>query len=365
MSEENLDGSKLIAISIHLLQVGMDIQEEVYDADASQLLIAHGVTLSADIIEKMKDYNGGRDTIYVTTNTYKALLDRLPPIEAPNRREIEESTGYTVAKDDTFVLLDEIARNKVVKQDALNTVSAGLSNRLEVTSPSTILSLINALAPVDEYLQRHCVNVSLLNGLIGRWLGLPKKEVDTLVLIGLLHDCGKAITPPQVLNAPRKLTLVEFEVIKMHSVYSYDLLTEFQEPVRRSARCHHEKVNGRGYPDHLSSELIPYEARITAVSDIYDAMVSQRAYKRPRSPFSIMAMLSELKDSELDRRLVDVFNRNMPLELMDKPVVMSDGSIDVVRSFDPEDIEYPIIEVNGSLIKSNKGLYCTSMYIEE
>ena len=365
MSDENQSGSNLIAASIHLLFEGLDIAEDIYDADASQLLIARGAALTADIIEKMRDFNAGRDTIYVGAATYRQLIDKLPPIVAPNRREIEQSTGYTIAKDDTFELLDEIARNKVVKQEALNTVSSELSNRLEVTSPSTILSLINALAPVDEYLQRHCVNVSLLNGLIGRWLGLPKKEVDTLVLIGLLHDCGKAVTPPQVLNAPRKLTIVEFEVIKMHTVYSYELLTEFHETVRRAARGHHEKVSGAGYPDHLSNDKIPYGARITAVSDIYDAMVSQRAYKTPRSPFSIMAMLNELRDKELDGRLVDVFIRNMPSELMNKPVVMSDGTIGVVRSFDPNDIEYPTIEVNGLLIKSGKNLYCTSMFIEE
>ena len=359
------DGNNLVAVSVNLLYDGMEVREDIYDADAAQLLIAHGAVLSTDLIAKIRDLNGGRDAVYVSGRTYRIILEKLPPIEAPVRAEIEESTGYAAAKDETFLLLDEIARDKVVKQEALNTVSSELSNRLEVTSPSTILSLINALAPVDEYLQRHCVNVSLLNGLIGRWLGFPKRDVDELVLIGLLHDCGKAVTPPQVLNAPRKLTIVEFEVIKMHSVYSFELLAEFQEPVRKAARCHHEKFNGTGYPDRLAYDEIPLESRITAVSDIYDAMVSQRAYKTPRSPFSIMAYLAELKDKELDGRLVDVFIQNMPRELVDKPVVMSDGSIGVVREFDPDDIEYPLIEVNGLVIKSGIKLYCTSMYIEE
>lgn len=365
MSGVNLNGNNLMAVSINLLYDGMDVREDIYNAEGTQLLVARGVTLNTDLIAKIREINAGREVIYVSNETYKTILEKVPPIEAPNRREIEETTGYTEAKDDTFLLLDEIARNKVVHQEALNVVSAELSDRLEVTSPSTILSLINALAPVDEYLQRHCVNVSLLNGLIGRWLGLPKRDVDELVLIGLLHDCGKAITPPQVLNAPRKLTVAEFEVIKMHSVYSYDLLTGFVEPVRHAARSHHEKVNGSGYPNSLSRESIPYEGRITAVSDIYDAMVSQRAYKQPRSPFSIMAYLAGLRNKELDAELVDVFNRYMPVELVDKPVIMSNGTIGVIRDFDPDDIEYPMIEINGLTIKSNKNLYCTSMYIEE
>ena len=360
-----MNGNQLMPISMSLLYDGLEVQEDIYDADAAVLLIARGATLNSDIIEKIRDLNAGRDSIYVSGDTYKVLIERLPPIEAPNRKVIEESTGYVSAKDDTFELLDEIARNKVVQQEALTTVAGELSNRLETTSPSTILSLINALAPVDEYLQRHCVNVSLLNGLIGRWLGLPKREVDELVLIGLLHDCGKAVTPPQVLNAPRKLTVVEFEVIKMHTVYSYDLLTDFLEPVRRAARCHHEKTSGFGYPDRLGGANIPYEARITAVSDIYDAMVSQRAYKTPRSPFSIMAMLAELRGRDLDPELVDVFNTNMPAELMNKPAVMSDGTIGTIRSYDPGDIEYPMVEINGLVVKTGKKLFCTCMYIEE
>ena len=365
MRDGTSKGSRLLAVSINLLYDGMAVQEDIYDADATHMIIARGAVLDAESIRRIRDLNAGRDAIYVSGDTYKQLVEKLPPIPIPNRREIEESTGYSAAKDETFELLDEIARNKVVKQEALRTVSDELSTRLEVNSPSTILSLINALAPVDEYLQRHCVNVSLLNGLIGRWLGLPKREVDELVLIGLLHDCGKAVTPPKVLNAPRKLTAVEFEVIKMHSVYSYELLTDFLEPVRLAARAHHEKMSGAGYPDRLARDSIPIEGRITAVSDIYDAMVSQRAYKTPRSPFSIMAYLAELRDRDLDGDLVNVFIQNMPVELIDKPVVMIDGTIGVVREFDPNDIEYPIIEVNGIVIKSNEKLYCTSMHIEE
>ena len=365
MSEGAPNQSNLIAVSIDLLYDGMYVQEEIYDADAIRLITKRGATLNADSIERIIRLNAGRGTIYVSGDTYKAMLERTQPIKYEKRKELEEATGYTAAKDETFELLDEIAQHKTVQQEALESVSADLSTRLEVTNPSTIMSLINALAPVDEYLQRHCVNVSLLNGLIGRWLDLPKNEVDLLVLIGLMHDCGKALVPPQVLNAPRKLTLVEFEVIKMHPVLSYELLKDFPEEVRRAARLHHEKVSGEGYPDHLPCEMIPLAARITAVSDIYDAMVSQRAYKNPNSPFNIIAMLDKLKDSALDAVLVDVFNKNMPQELMNRPVMMSNGAIGIVRSFDPEDIEYPMIEVDNMVIKSNKDLYCISMYSED
>ena len=365
MNEEIFNANNLLAVSLNLLYDGMDVQEDIYDADATRLLIKRGAVLNAEAIERIKSINSGRDTIHVSGDTYRILMANRPPTETISRQEIEEETGYKAATNETFELLTEITHNKAVNQEALNEVSTELSNRLEVTNPSVIMSLINALAPVDEYLQRHCVEVGMLNGLIGRWLGLPKADVDRLVLIGLLHDCGKALIPPQVLNAPRKLTLAEFEVIKMHVVYSYELLTEFPEPVRLAARGHHEKVGGRGYPDMLPPEKISFEARVTAVSDIYDAMVSQRAYKKSRSPFSIMAFLAELGKSDLDAKLVEVFNQNMPIELLDKQVEMSDGTIGTVRTMTPEDIEYPMVEVDGRVLKTGKEWYCTSMYIED
>jgi len=292
-------------------------------------------------------------------------LEKSPPPNPHVRQELEEKTGYAEVKEDTLGILEEIASSQVVEQETVHSVSFDLANQLDVLSPATVMSLINALAPVDEYLQRHCINVSLLNGLFGRWLGLPKPEIDKLVLMGLVHDCGKALIPPQVLNAPRKLTLAEFEVMKMHPVFSYELLNKFPEPVRLASRYHHEKIDGGGYPDKLLEDSIPLEARITAISDIYDAMVSKRSYKRPNSPFITMAMLESLKNDTLDAKLVTIFNKKMPSELLNKLVQMSDGRVGVVRSFDADDIEFPVIEVDGLVQKSSKDWCCLSMYAVE
>jgi HD-GYP domain-containing protein (c-di-GMP phosphodiesterase class II) len=365
MSDNNVNRNKLAAVSIELLFDGMVVEEDVYDSTAAVLLIGRGTRLTTETISKIRKLNAGGDLIYVSGDTYKTLIERRPPPVPAIRKELEESTGYTAVKDVTQKLLDEVAHSQIVQQETIHSISSDLSNKLEVSSPATVLSLINALAPVDEYFQRHCINVSLLNGLFGRWLGLPKADVDHLVLVGLVHDCGKALIPPQVLNAPRRLTGVEFEVIKMHTVYSYELLAKFPEPVRLASRHHHEKLAGSGYPDRLMSDRISLQARITAISDIYDAMVSQRAYKSPRSPFSIMAMLPTLCGSELDNGLVNVFNQKMPFELMNKLVMMSDGTVGVVRSFDPSDIEYPVIEVNGRALKSGAKWHCLSMHTEE
>jgi len=354
----------LIPVSINLLYDGMVVQDDIYDADGDRLLISSGNIINDVQIERITHLNSGRGTIYVTGRTQRSMITKRPNIEVNNRAEIEEATGYTRVKNETFELLEEIASKKIVNQIALMNISNELSTRLKTTPPTVIVSLINAMAPIDEYLQRHSINVSLLNGLIGQWMGLSKDSIDRLVLIGLLHDCGKTQIPPSILNKPGKLSGIEYEVMKMHPLYSYDLLSDFSESIRYAASSHHERLNGTGYPRRLSDEEITQESRISAVSDIYDAMVSQRAYKRPRSPFNIIAMLNRLISTELDEEVIRVFTNFMPKDLLNKPVMMSDGTVGIVHECNIDDIEYPMVELSGHVIKTDEDLYCVSMYNE-
>lgn len=354
--------NNLYAISIDQLYDGMEMQGDVYASDAERLLLKGGTLINKKILNMLTSFNNGSKTIYVSENAFRWLNDQSAQTEAVELQELEASTGYVDIKDETLELLDEVSHEQVVKQDVLYSISDRLSATVEQVKPSRILSLINALAPVDEYLQRHSINVSLLNGLVGKWSNMSKEVIDRLVLIGLLHDCGKALVPPQVLNAPRKLSAAEFEVMKMHPIHGYELLVEFPESVRRAVRGHHEKFNARGYPDGISAEAISLEARITAISDIYDSLVSQRVYKGPKSPFSVLAMLSGFKDSEIDGMLTELFIQNMPKELLKKEVMMSNGDIGIVHSIDPDNIEYPFIVVRDNVMKSHKNWYCVSMY---
>ena len=352
----NVSNSRIRATSISSLCPGTLTKEDIYAFDLTLLLVERGTFLDEEKLARLKNLNGKKDLIYTITHD-NSLENRIDE----ERQKLEQETGYANLINETVGLFAGITTDKTVEHKAIKSMSYELSSRLEVTSPATILSLVNALAPVDEYLQRHSINTSLLNGLMGKWLGLTKSTIDRLVLIGLLHDCGKALMPPSILGARRQLTGAEFEVIKMHTIRSYELLSAFPEAIRRAARNHHEKVNGTGYPDRLRLNDIPIESRITALSDIYDAMVSRRSYKEPRSPFSIMALLMKLGGEELDTKLVNLFIKHMPFELVGKQVMLSDGRVGVVFSCDIYNIEYPVVSVDGKDIETNQDLYCTYM----
>lgn len=362
-----MDKASLVPISADLLYAGMVVPHDILNSTNDILLMAQGNILNTSQIERIKRLNGGFSTIHVSAETERVIRNQgVPNSMIKSSHVLEEKTGYTEIKYEIVDMIDKISSKKTssISKHALSTVSNELSHTVDSTAPAIILDLVNALACADEYLQRHCVNVSLLNGLFGKWLELPKETVDILVLVGLLHDCGKVSIPSKILGAPRALTGVEFEVIKTHPLFSYDLLTEFPEEIRRTVRGHHEKINGCGYPDGHAGSDIPYISRITAISDIYDAMVSKRAYKEPKNPFSILAMIKELSGTELDPQLVDVFIRKIPQELIGKPVMLSDGTIGVVDSIDRSDVEFPVIKSGDRVIKTSDALSCVSMYFE-
>jgi HD-GYP domain-containing protein (c-di-GMP phosphodiesterase class II) len=352
-----------IPVSMTLLYDGMVVPQDIYDADGKLLLIRQGQTLRISQIDAIQRFNKGRDLIQVGLETHKLLMKNKRDNKAVQAKA-EEEAGYTGVKEETLDVINEMTQTNNAPRDKIHTISSDLSNKVENTRPDLLLDIINSLAPDDEYLQRHCVNVSLLNGLIGKWLGLPREIVDMLVLIGLVHDCGKTAVPQQVLNAPRKLTAAEFEVIKMHPVYAYEILSEFPDKVRYGARGHHEKFGSKGYPDGLIGNEIPLAAQITAVSDIYDAMVSQRSYKPPRNPFHIISWVQKLRGTELEESIVDAFAENLPKEMLNKSVLLSNGEIGIVHELDPGDMEYPYIRFGDKVFKSHKDLFCAQMYLE-
>jgi HD-GYP domain-containing protein (c-di-GMP phosphodiesterase class II) len=351
----------LIPIPINSLVAGTVAQDDVYSHNANQLLIKSGTLMDEKMLERVKKLNDGKNDVFLAG--IPLALPVMPQVEMETRRKaLEKATGYDKINHETVDLLSEVASSKNIDLKKLKTISNMLASRLSSSSSSIILSLVNALAPVDEYLQRHCINTAFINGLMGKWMGLPLESISRLALIGLLHDCGKALMPRSILNEHRRLTVVEFEVIKTHPVHSYELLSSFNEEIRKAARGHHEKINGTGYPDKLKGDEIPIESRVTTISDIYDALVAQRAYKEPRSPFSVLALIRRISGTELDENLVDIFLKNMPKELVGKQVVLSNGTVAYIRRVDPDDIEYPTVMQYGEKIKTSEALYCTSMY---
>lgn len=144
-----------------------------------------------------------------------------------------------------------------------------------------VTTLSDAIDAKDTYTNGHSTRVAEYSMRIAQRAGFSPEELENIYMMGLLHDVGKIGVPDAIINKPAKLTDEEYSVIKTHSGIGAEILGNIAEfpQLAVGARWHHERYDGRGYPDGISSEDIPKEARIIAVADSYDAMSSRRSYR--------------------------------------------------------------------------------------
>lgn len=177
-------------------------------------------------------------------------------------------------------------------------------------------SLLKALELKDRYTYEHSLRVAYFGLVLGHQLGLSPENLEFLELSCLFHDIGKIGVPDKVLQKPERLDEQEFQIMKQHPEKSDELLlsiTELRE-LATMARHHHERFDGRGYPDKLKGEEIPLFARIILIADTFDAMTSTRPYRAGLENEIAFQELKEFAGSQFDPNLVDAFIRGMKIE---------------------------------------------------
>ncbi len=181
--------------------------------------------------------------------------------------------------------------------------------QLKKTYFELIESLTKAVDAKDSYTAGHSTRVSLYSRVIGKSLGLSKKELTRLKVAALFHDIGKIGIPDSVLLKEGRLTDEEFATIKTHTVTGSKILSPVTllSDIVPGVKHHHEKFDGSGYPDGLSGEDIPLDARILAIADSFDAMTSDRSYRRKMSYEAALSELEKCSGSQFDPKLARLF----------------------------------------------------------
>lgn len=205
---------------------------------------------------------------------------------------------------------------------------------------------LTTLKELSEYTAIHCINVCILSLTFGRHLGLSEAELRNLGIGALLHDVGKARTPPEILEKPGPLTEEEFEIIKRHPEDGYRLLSDARHMSRQILdiiRLHHERMDGSGYTFGHSGDDIPLHVRLVSIIDAYDAMTSDRVYQNAKSPDMALKTLYDARGQRFDNRLVEHFIRCIGIFPVGSVVELDTGAIAVVVAQNPNASLQPTI----------------------
>jgi len=217
---------------------------------------------------------------------------------------------------------DQLLLVSIANQIALVIENQMLFNVQQDTFLPIIRSLVQALDARDPYTKGHSEQIAIYAVMIAKELGLSVIDVENIRFAGLLHDIGKIGIPEKILNKSGKLTPNEFNQIKLHPYISAQIL----KPVFLFTSLlpivyhHHERWDGKGYPDGLAGEDIPLGARILAVADAFDAMISNRVYRQVKNKDAAVNELVKSAAGQFDPRIVDAFLTGLQKQLFEEKV---------------------------------------------
>lgn len=178
---------------------------------------------------------------------------------------------------------------------------------------ATLRSLVAAIEAKDAYTRGHAERVSTVTAMIASEMRMSRTEVHALRIAALMHDVGKLVVSTRILTKPGKLTDEEYEHMKTHPVYGREIVDEIDflrdSEAVSAVRHHHERIDGRGYPDGVAGTSIPLTARIVSVADAFDSMTSTRSYRNARGSAEALAELHRCEGTQFDPEVVQALER--------------------------------------------------------
>lgn len=347
---------KTIKVRTADLKPGMVSSEAAYTY-GNHLIIQSNTTLTPDIIDKLKYYSIRHIKVYLPENPEADSPQEAP---APNQGldfsgttyfERVQATEQFKAFKETFTKSIDTFKQQlndiVVKSstDIINDMLAEVDTILSQTRNSLhLLDMLQCLRGFDDMTYMHSMNVALICNVIGGWLNLPQDELNVLVVGGLLHDIGKLRIPPEIISKPGKLTDQEFETIRSHPQLGYDILRpkDLDQRVKQAALQHHERMNGSGYPKRLPGNQIHPFSSIVAIADVYDAMTSNRVYRKGICPFKVIGILEQEKEL-YDPNYLYLFMKRTVEAYINSEVILSNNERGKVVLLNQQILSRPVV----------------------
>lgn len=316
-----------------------------------------------------KDVINDRGAILVVKNTAmnNYIKDKLMDIGIRNIWIYEPLRKSTKQLEDVSLLesKENYIKNVLTIKEVINDLAAGkrmdmkkvkqISGSIysEINKANHIVKCFGELKSTDEYTYAHSINVSFYAMLIGKWLNLSEREIKDAILAGLLHDIGKTRIPVEILNKKGRLRPEEFELIKKHTVYGYYIvkkIDELSEDIRRVVLMHHEREDKSGYPLSIKGDQINSYSKIIAVADVFDAMVSDRIYKKGVTPFEVFEMFQTVGVKGFDIKIMQIFLTNMSAYYIGSEVLMNTGAVGEIVHVPPYNITKPIVKIDATYV---------------
>ncbi|EGW41520.1 HD-GYP domain-containing protein [Desulfosporosinus sp. OT] len=302
-------------VNIRYVEEGSILARPVLNSSGTVLLRA-GVHLTASYIERLKTL--GYDVLFIQD-------DRLDDVEVhiaitAQTREVAYKSIELISK-----YIERDSKDSLPIDNIRSTVQQMINDLL---SSSDILGNLTEIQGYDDYTFHHSVNTTIISLILGMASGYTEQKLIELGMGVLMHDIGKIKIPEEVLNKRSPLTGAEFEEIKRHTTYGFEILRKNNDLSLLSAHVayqHQEKWDGSGYPRGLKGSSIHEYGRLAAVADVYEALTSKRVYRNAIEPNEAYEYIVSQGNTHFDPQILEVFKKNIAVYPSGSGVLLSNG----------------------------------------
>lgn len=321
-------------------------------ATIRRLLSQHGITLVNILVEETQSsmqepaHDKGKTGVALDGAGNEGLV-RVIDEFGGNRKDIKESFNKFVQK------------GNIEKQE----IEERINEILGIFKGNTnVFQIMQNVKHLDDVVYSHCHNVALISYTIGRWLGLDEKDLEELALGGMLADIGKTRVDEKLLNKKGMPTDNEIAELKEHSALGYEMIKDYDfisERVKKAVLFHHERNDGSGYPLGLKGDEIPLFARIIAIADVYNALVSDRPYRDRRTPFGAIRVLETEYMDKLDTGILYLFLRRIASNYTGQRILLNNSERGEIVFIPKYNIHRPVIRLqeSGQVVDLNDSQY--------
>lgn len=328
-------------VAVTNCEPGMEIGKPIF-TDLGNVLIGKGVSLTQRMIDSLSARNV--KLVYIKDRDTEDLSIR---DDVPLELRIDAMNTIT----DIFHVMQSSNQKWQKIADNLNTEKLLKVFKALVSEIKGAKNAINLLTNVyvhDNYVFAHSVNVTIYTLAMAVKLGFDDKKLSEIGIGGLLHDIGKTRIPLETLNKQSRLTDQEFELIKKHSEYGFEMLRKQSSIPLLSAHCafqHHEKIDGSGYPRRLKGDEIHPYAKVMAIADVFDALTSHRAYRKAMLPHEAMEIIFAGADTHFETDLINTFQSSVATYPVGVTVKLNTGETAVVVDYMIHSPGRPVVRI--------------------
>lgn len=294
-------------ISIDALKVGMVIGRTIWN-EAGHPLLQHGVAVSPAIITRLKQLN--IKYLYIDDALTKGI-----DIQETVPTHVRKKVVSNITQSFQQIRKMDVKKASYVLDKQTKLLNFLVDDLLDaILNSEEVLTILSDAYLYDEYIYQHSFQVTMYALAIGRELGYNANELRMIGLGAMLHDIGKMMISTEVLQKPGRLSDEEFEEVKQHARFGFDILRSLHSISLIVAHCafqHHERLDGSGYPRGLVDfEIHPY-AKVIAVADVFDAMTTTRVYRTKMLPAKALQIIDNGKGTLYDIKVVEALKRTV------------------------------------------------------